>query len=251
MSSLDNKVAVITGASGVIGQETIRVFKREGAIVAAVDLTAGAEGMDLFIEADLTDEQQVQSLYKEVYDKLGRVDVLFNNAGISDSRDGSVLETDAGIWDRVVHVNMKSVFLCCKHGIPYLLQAGGGSVINTASLVASMGSATSQIAYTASKGGVLSLSRELGVEFAKKGIRVNAISPGPVETPLLRTMFSPEESARRLVHVPPGRFAQPGEIAEAVAFLASDRSSYVNATEFRIDGGITAAYVTPEESAGA
>jgi len=247
MSSLENRVAVITGAAGMIGRETVEVFKREGAIVAAVDMKEADTGADGFFQVDLTDEEQVRQLYQSVREKFGHIDVLFNNAGISDERDGSVLETDAAVWERVLHVNMTSVFFCCKHGIPHLLENRGGSVINTASLVANMGSATSQIAYTASKGGVLSMSRELGVEFARRGVRVNAISPGPVETPLLRTMFSPEQSARRLVHVPPGRFAQAREIAEAVAFLASDRSSYINATEFRVDGGISAAYVTPED----
>jgi NAD(P)-dependent dehydrogenase (short-subunit alcohol dehydrogenase family) len=245
MLHLDGKIAVITGATGSIGRETVNVFKREGATVVAVDVREGETSADHFIQADLTNELAVANLYAEAYEKYGRLDVLFNNAGIAVNEDASVLDTELDVWNHVVNVNMTSVFLCCKYGIPYLQRSGGGSVINTASLVASIGSATSQIAYTASKGGVLALTRELGVEFARQGIRVNSISPGPVETPLLKTLFSPEESERRLVHVPYGRFAQAHEIAEAVAFLASDNASYVNAVDFKIDGGITAAYVTP------
>jgi NAD(P)-dependent dehydrogenase (short-subunit alcohol dehydrogenase family) len=245
MLHLDGKIAVITGATGSIGRETVDVFKREGATVVAVDVREGETNADHFIKADLTDETAVAALYAEANAKYGRIDILFNNAGIAVAEDASVLDTELKIWNHVVNVNMTSVYLCCKHGIPYLLSSGGGSVINTASLVASIGSATSQIAYTASKGGVLSLTRELGVEFAKQGLRVNSISPGPVETPLLKTLFNQEESERRLVHVPYGRFAQAQEIAEAVAFLASDNASYVNAIDFKIDGGITAAYVTP------
>ena len=243
---LEGKVCVVTGAAGMIGGETVAVFKREGATVAAVDLREGAEGADLSLAADLTDEEQVRGVYAQVAERFGRIDVLFNNAGIAAAGDESVLDTDLAVWNRVLDVNLTSVFLCCKHGIPHLLAAGGGSVINTSSLVAAVGSAASQIGYTASKGGVLALSRELGVEFAKQGVRVNALLPGPVDTPLLRSLFDAEQSARRLVHVPTGRFARAREIAEAVAFLASDASSYVNATEFLVDGGISAAYVTPE-----
>ncbi|MEV0392243.1 SDR family oxidoreductase [Polymorphospora rubra] len=245
MQYLSDKVAVITGAAGAIGREALAVFRREGATVVGVDIHGDADA-DLFLTADLTDEAQVAGVYRRVADEFGRVDVLFNNAGIALPDDGSVLDTSVDVFERVLRVNLLSVFLCCKHGIPHLLAGGGGAVVNTASLVASMGSAVSQIAYTASKGAVLSLSREIAVEFARRGIRVNAISPGPVETPLLATLFSPEQKERRLVHVPPGRFAQPHEIAEAAAFLASDAASYVNGTEFRVDGGITAAYVTPE-----
>jgi NAD(P)-dependent dehydrogenase (short-subunit alcohol dehydrogenase family) len=182
-----------------------------------------------------------------VRDELGRIDVLFNNAGIAPSDDTSVLDTTLQAWDRVQAVNLQGVFLCCKHGIPHLLDAGGGSVINTASFVAIIGSATSQISYTASKGGVLALSRELGVEFARRNVRVNALCPGPVDTPLLRDLFAkdPEQAARRLVHVPAGRFARAEEIAKAALFLASDDASYVNATAFVVDGGISAAYTTP------
>jgi NAD(P)-dependent dehydrogenase (short-subunit alcohol dehydrogenase family) len=252
VGALDGKVCVVTGAAGVIGRETVGVFTREGAIVAGVDLQGDA-GDALFLAADLTDPQQVSRTYRTVAERFGRIDVLFNNAGIALPADGSVLDTGLDTWNRVIEVNLTSVFLCCKYGIPYLLRAGGGSVINTSSLVAKIGSAVSQIAYTASKGGVLSLSRELGIEFAKRGVRVNALCPGPVDTPLLRSLFRPEEAARRLVHVPPGRFAHAREIAEAAAFLASDASSYVNATEFMVDGGISAAYVTadpPEGSGG-
>lgn len=246
MQYLQDKVAVITGASGSIGRASVEAFKREGATVVAVDIQGESPAADLFLVADLTDELQVEALYRAVVEEFGRIDVLFNNAGIAVPEDGSVLTTEVTVFNKVMQVNALSVFLCCKHGIPHLIRNGGGSVVNTASLVASMGSAASQIAYTASKGAVLSLTRELAVEFAKTGVKINAISPGPVETPLLATLFSPDEKARRLVHVPYGRFAQPKEIAEAAVFLSSDASSYVNGTEFRVDGGITAAYVTAE-----
>jgi NAD(P)-dependent dehydrogenase (short-subunit alcohol dehydrogenase family) len=245
---LAGKIAVITGAAGSIGRESLAVFRREGATVVGIDLD-GHAAADLFIQADLTDEAQVAAAYQQVADTYRRIDVLFNNAGVAWSKDGSVLDTDTDVFSEVVRINLLSVFLCCKHGIPHLLRSEGGSVINTASLVASMGSAVSQIAYTASKGAVLALSRELAVEFAKAGVRVNAISPGPVETPLLATLFSPDQKARRLVHVPYGRFARPSEIAEAAAFLASDAASYVSGTDFHVDGAISAAYVTPEGAA--
>ena len=243
MGSLDGKVCVVTGAAGVIGRETVGVLTREGAVVVGVDVK-GEVDADLFLAADLTDAEQVAATYAAVAERFGHIDVLFNNAGIALPQDGSVLDTDLATWNQVIEVNLTSIFLCCKYGIPYLLQAGGGSVINTSSLVAKVGSAASQIAYTASKGGVLALSRELGIEFARRGVRVNALCPGPVDTPLLRTLFDSEQAARRLVHVPYGRFAQAREVAEAVGFLASDRSSYVNATEFMVDGGISSAYVT-------
>ena len=247
MGRLDGKVCVITGAASGIGAETARLFKEEGATVVGVDLSEDAEG-DLAIQADVTDEEQVRGMYSRARDELGHVDVLFNNAGISPPDDVSVLETSLEAWQRVQDVNLKSVFLCCKHGIPHLLDAGGGSVINTASFVATMGSATSQISYTASKGGVLALSRELGVEFARQGVRVNALCPGPVDTPLLQELFAKDAAAaaRRLVHVPMGRFARTEEIAAGALFLASDDSSYVNATSFMVDGGISQAYTTPE-----
>jgi NAD(P)-dependent dehydrogenase (short-subunit alcohol dehydrogenase family) len=247
MGRLDGKVSVITGAAGGIGAETARLFMQEGAKVVGVDLSSDSEG-DLALAADVTDAAQVQSVFARAREELGRIDVLFNNAGISPPDDRSVLETDLEAWQRVQDVNLTSVFLCCKHGIPHLLEAGGGSVINTASFVALMGAATSQVSYTASKGGVLALSRELGVQFARQGVRVNALCPGPVNTPLLLELYAkdPEQAARRLVHVPMGRFAEPREIAQAALFLASDDSSYVTASTFMVDGGLAAAYVTPE-----
>jgi NAD(P)-dependent dehydrogenase (short-subunit alcohol dehydrogenase family) len=237
---------VITGAAGSIGRASVELFTRQGATVIGIDLLGEAD-CDLFLPADLSDEEQVARAYADIAARYGRIDVLFNNAGIVAPEDRSVLTTELPTWRRVLDTNLTSVFLCCKHGIPHLLKAGGGSVINTSSLVATVGSAVSQIAYTASKGGVLAMSRELAVQFARHGVRVNALSPGPVETPLLRQLYSPEESARRLVHVPSGRFALPEEIAAAAAFLASDASSYVSGTNFLVDGGITAAYVTPED----
>jgi NAD(P)-dependent dehydrogenase (short-subunit alcohol dehydrogenase family) len=244
---LDGKVCVITGAASGIGADTARLFAAEGAKVVGVDIDPGSEG-DLELQADVTDEQQVRDVYERARRELGRIDVLFNNAGINPTDDASVLETSLESWQRVQDVNLRGVFLCCKHGIPHLLEAGGGSVINTASFVAVMGAAVSQISYTASKGGVLSLSRELGVEFARRGVRVNALCPGPVSTPLLTELFAsePEKAARRLVHVPMGRFGEPREIAQAALFLASDESSYITASTFLVDGGLSAAYLTPE-----
>jgi NAD(P)-dependent dehydrogenase (short-subunit alcohol dehydrogenase family) len=246
MSRLVDKVCVITGAAGGIGAATAARFEREGAIVVGVDLLEPSVGA-LSISADITSEDAVVSMYAAAHERFGRIDVLFNNAGISPTDDASVLETPLDVYERVQATNLRSVFLCCKHGIPHLLESGGGSVINTASFVAVMGSATSQIAYTASKGGVLAMSRELGVEFARRGVRVNALCPGPVDTPLLRELYASDPAAaqRRLVHVPMGRFAEATEIANAALFLASDESSYVNATEFLVDGGISAAYTTP------
>jgi NAD(P)-dependent dehydrogenase (short-subunit alcohol dehydrogenase family) len=244
---LEGKVCVITGAASGIGAESARLFGAEGARVAGVDLQPGAEG-ELALEADVADEQQVHEMYERVRSELGRIDVLFNNAGINPGDDASVTDTPLDVWQRVLDVNLRSVFLCCKHGIPHLLAGGGGSVINTASFVATMGAAVSQIAYTASKGGVVSLSRELGVEFARRGVRVNALCPGPVDTPLLQELFAsdPDKAARRLVHVPMGRFADAREIAQAALFLATDESSYVNASVFMVDGGLSGAYITPE-----
>jgi NAD(P)-dependent dehydrogenase (short-subunit alcohol dehydrogenase family) len=244
---LQGKVCVITGASGGIGSASATLFAREGARVVGVDLAEGAPG-ELSLQVDVTDDAAVHEMYARVRAELGRVDVLFNNAGISPTDDGSVLETSLEAWQRVQDVNLKSVFLCCKHGIPHLLEGGGGSVINTASFVAVIGAATSQISYSASKGAVLSLSRELGVQFARSGVRVNALCPGPVDTPLLRELFAKDAvaAARRLVHVPMGRFARAEEIASAALFLASDESSYVSAATFLVDGGISGAYVTPE-----
>jgi NAD(P)-dependent dehydrogenase (short-subunit alcohol dehydrogenase family) len=243
---LENKVCVITGASGGIGAATVAVFQREGARVVGVDLADGAPG-DLSLKVDVTDEQQVSAMYSDAVAEFGRIDVLVNNAGISPADDGSVLDTTLAAWDHVQEVNLRSVFLCCKHGIPHLLEGGGGSVINTASFVAVRGAATSQISYTASKGGVLALSRELGVEFARRGVRVNALCPGPVDTPLLQDLYAsdPEQAARRLVHVPMGRFARAEEIAHGALFLASDESSFVTASTFLVDGGLSSAYTTP------
>ena len=243
---LEGKVCVITGVAGGIGAATAGVFAREGARVVGVDLVEHSIG-DLCLQADVADEGGVAGMYARVREALGRVDVLFNNAGISPSDDASVLDTTLEAWERVQAVNLRSVFLCCKHGIPHLLESGGGSVINTASFVAVLGAATSQISYTASKGGVLALSRELGIEFARRGVRVNALCPGPVDTPLLQELYAndPDQAARRLVHVPIGRFARAAEIANAALFLASDDSSYVTATAFMVDGGITGAYTTP------
>jgi NAD(P)-dependent dehydrogenase (short-subunit alcohol dehydrogenase family) len=245
---LDGKVGVITGTASGIGAATARLFMEEGAKVVGVDLSAGAVG-DLAIEADVTDPAQVEAMYARAREEFGRIDVLFNNAGISPEDDASILDTTIETWDRVQNVNLKSVFLCCKFGIPHLLDTGGGSIINTASFVAVMGAAVSQVSYTASKGGVLAMSRELGVEFARKNIRVNALCPGPVNTPLLQELFAkdPEKAERRLVHLPPGRFAEVDELARGALFLASDDSSYVTASTFLVDGGLSGAYLTPLE----
>jgi NAD(P)-dependent dehydrogenase (short-subunit alcohol dehydrogenase family) len=243
---LEGRVCVITGAAGGIGSAAVRRFQDEGATVVGVDLADDSPG-DLALACDVTDEGQVSDVYARVRAEFGTIDVLFNNAGISPADDTSVLETGVEAWQRVQDVNLTSVFLCCKHGIPHLLEAGGGSVINTASFVAVMGAATSQISYTASKGGVLSLTRELGVEFARRGVRVNALCPGPVDTPLLRELYAkdPEAAARRMVHVPMGRFAEAVELANAALFLASDEASYITASTFLVDGGLSGAYVTP------
>jgi NAD(P)-dependent dehydrogenase (short-subunit alcohol dehydrogenase family) len=252
---LDGKVAVITGAAGGIGREAAILFSAEGAQVCVADLTpapgeeAAAECREAFFQqVDVTDPASVEAMYAATAERYGGIDVLYNNAGIMPPDDASVLETEPDAWDRVQNVNAKGVYLCCKYGIPHLLERGGGSVINVASFVALVGAATSQIAYTASKGAVLSMSRELAVEFARRGVRVNALCPGPVETPLLMRLFeeSPEAYERRRIHLPMGRLAQAREIAAGALFLASDDSSYVNGTTFLVDGGLTAAYVTPE-----
>ena len=247
MGRLDGKVAVITGAAGGIGAATAQLFSSEGATSVGVDL-AESPLADESVIADVTDSDAIEALYAGVRERHGRIDILFNNAGIAPPDDVSVLDTTMEAWQRVQDVNLKSVFLCCKHGIPHLLETGGGSVINTASFVAVMGAATSQISYTASKGGVLALSRELGVQFARQGVRVNALCPGPVNTPLLQELFAkdPEKAARRLIHLPLGRFAEPREIAQGALFLASDDASYVTASTFLVDGGLSGAYVTPE-----
>jgi NAD(P)-dependent dehydrogenase (short-subunit alcohol dehydrogenase family) len=254
---LDGKVCVITGAGGGMGREAAVLFSEEGAevCVADVDLAAAEatvelcrDGSAFAVRANVAEEADVEALMAAAAERFGGIDVLYNNAGISPDDDASVLETSVEAWDRVQGVNTRGVFLCCKHGIPHLLERGGGSVINVASFVAILGAATSQISYTASKGAVLSMSRELAVQFARQGVRVNALCPGPVETPLLLRIFGDDPAAyeRRRVHLPMGRLAKPREIVNAALFLASDESSYVNGATFMVDGGLTAAYVTPE-----
>ncbi|MGW4365326.1 3-oxoacyl-ACP reductase [Nocardia takedensis] len=253
MQRLQDRVAVVTGGGSGIGLATVRRFAAEGAkvVVADIDAAAGSaaaqEVSGAFVEVDVTDEEQVRALFATAAETHGGVDIAFNNAGISPPEDDSILTTDIAAWRRVQEVNLTSVYLCSKYAIERMLERGRGSVINTASFVAVMGAATSQISYTASKGGVLAMSRELGVQFARQGIRVNALCPGPVDTPLLRELFAadPERAARRLVHIPLGRFAAPEEIAAAVAFLASDDASFITASQFLVDGGISGAYVTP------
>jgi len=250
---LDGKVAVITGAGSGIGLATARRFAAEGArvVCADVDATAGkaaAEEVEgLFVPVDVTDEGQVNDLFQAAAETYGGVHIAFNNAGISPPEDDSILITELDAWDKVQRVNLTSVYLCCRAAIRHMQAAGGGSIINTASFVAVLGSATSQISYTASKGGVLAMSRELGVQFARERIRVNALCPGPINTPLLQELFAkdPERAARRMVHIPMGRFGEASEIAAAVAFLASDDASFITASTFLVDGGISAAYVTP------
>jgi NAD(P)-dependent dehydrogenase (short-subunit alcohol dehydrogenase family) len=253
MHRLQDRVAVITGAGSGIGLATARRFAEEGAKVVCADVDeeagtkAAVEVGGLFVRADVTSDEDVARMYQAAHDAYGSVDIAFNNAGISPPDDDSILTTGLDAWRRVQEVNLTSVYLCCKHVLPYMRRQGKGSIINTASFVAVMGSATSQISYTASKGGVLAMSRELGVQFAREGIRVNALCPGPVNTPLLQELFAkdPERAQRRLVHVPVGRFAEATEIAAAVAFLASDDASFITASEFLVDGGISSAYVTP------
>jgi NAD(P)-dependent dehydrogenase (short-subunit alcohol dehydrogenase family) len=251
---LEGKVCVITGAGGGMGADAAARFTEEGAAVVVADVDGDAaarvagEVDGLAVQVDVSDEASVKAMYEAADERYGGIDVLYNNAGISPADDASIIDTDLDAWERVQAVNTRGVYLCCRHGIPYLLERGGGSVINVASFVALVGAATSQISYTASKGAVLSLSRELAVQFARQGIRVNALCPGPVETPLLLRIWSetPGAAERRLVHLPMGRMAQPREIVNAALFLASDEASYVNGTTFLVDGGLTAAYVTPE-----
>ena len=250
---LNGKVAVISGGASGIGLATAHRFAAEGArvVIADLDAATGQRAADevggVFRTVDVADEASVNALFDGVAAELGAVDIAFNNAGISPSDDNSIETTELPAWDRVQDVNLKSVYLCSRAALRHMVPAGRGSIINTASFVALLGSATSQISYTASKGGVLAMTRELGVQFARQGIRVNALCPGPVNTPLLQELFAkdPERAQRRLVHVPVGRFAEPEEMAAAVAFLASDDASFITATAFVVDGGITNAYVTP------
>lgn len=250
---IQGKVAVVTGGCSGIGLATVRRFAAEGAkvVIGDVDDAGGARIAKqlggAFVHCDVTDPGQVETLFGRAKEKFGSIDIAFNNAGISPPEDDSILTTDLDAWRRVQEVNLTSVYLCCKAVLPYMLEQKRGSIINTASFVAVMGAATSQISYTASKGGVLSMTRELGVQFARDGVRVNALCPGPVNTPLLRELFAsdPERAARRLVHIPVGRFAEPEEIANAVLFLASDESSFITAAQFMVDGGIAGSYVTP------
>jgi NAD(P)-dependent dehydrogenase (short-subunit alcohol dehydrogenase family) len=256
MGRLDGKVCVITGAGGGMGREAAIVFTSEGAKVCVADLdrtlaeetVSLCEGEAFAFAVDVADEDGVAAMCAATRERFGGIEVLYNNAGISPGDDASVLDTSVEAWQRVQDVNTKGVFLCCKHGIPHLLERGGGSVINVASFVAILGAATSQISYTASKGAVLAMSRELGVQFARQGVRVNALCPGPVETPLLLAIYGddPAAFARRQAHWPTGRLGKPREIVNAALFLASDESSFVNASAFVVDGGITGAYVTPE-----
>ncbi|WP_367404894.1 3-oxoacyl-ACP reductase [Kocuria marina] len=250
---LVGRSAVITGGASGIGLATARRLAAEGAFVVIADIDpatgqkAASEVDGMFVKVDVTDPNDVESLYAKTHRAFGSVDIAFNNAGISPADDSSILDTGIDAWRKVQEVNLTSVYYCCKYALPYMQKQGKGSIINTASFVAVMGAATSQISYSASKGGVLSMSRELGVQFAREGIRVNALCPGPVNTPLLRELFAanPEQAQRRLVHVPLGRFAEPEELAAAVAFLASDDSSFMTASTFLVDGGISGAYVTP------
>jgi NAD(P)-dependent dehydrogenase (short-subunit alcohol dehydrogenase family) len=255
MGRLDGKVCVITGAGGGMGRDATILFSEEGAQVCAADVNfvaaqeTAAQARDAFAhQVDVADEASVKAMMDATAERYGGVDVLYNNAGISPDDDASILDTSVEAWDRVQAVNTRGVFLCCKHGIPHLLGRGGGSVINVASFVAIVGAATSQISYSASKGAVLSMSRELAVQFARDGVRVNALCPGPVETPLLLNIFGDDPAAleRRRVHWPTGRLAKPREVVNGALFLASDESSYVTGSTFLVDGGLTAAYVTPE-----
>lgn len=250
---LGGKVAVITGGGSGIGLATARRFAAEGATVVIGDMdekageAAAKEVGGLFVKVNVADEDQVNNLFDQAMKTFGSVDVAFNNAGISPPDDDSIETTELPAWQKVQDINLKSVYLCCRAALRHMVPQGSGSIINTASFVAVMGSATSQISYTASKGGVLAMSRELGVQFARQGIRVNALCPGPVNTPLLQELFAkdPERAARRLVHIPMGRFANPEELAAAVAFLASDDSSFITGSTFLVDGGISGHYVTP------
>jgi len=255
---LKNKIALITGGSSGIGRESCLLFAKEGAKVVVVDINekegqttaeeiTAAEGEAFFCKADVSKSEDCEKMINVTKEQFGGLHILFNNAGIMHSDDGDSQSTEESVWDLTMNINVKSVFLGCKYGIPLMRQSGGGSIINTASFVAHLGAATPQLAYTASKGAVLSMSRELAVIHAREGIRVNALSPGPLRTELLMKFLNTEtKKQRRLVHVPMGRFGEAKEMAKAALFLASDESSYMTGTEFLVDGGITAAYVTPE-----
>jgi NAD(P)-dependent dehydrogenase (short-subunit alcohol dehydrogenase family) len=260
---LENKVAVITGAGSGIGRESALLFAREGARVVVADVNdaagqavveelRGAGGEAVYVHADVSKGADAEGMVRAAEESFGRLDVLFNNAGISHARDDDAVATEEEVWDLTMNINLKGVFLGCKHGIPALRRAGGGSIINTASFVAILGAATPQLAYTASKGGVLAMTRELAVIHARENIRVNALCPGPLRTELLMKYLDTEEKRqRRLVHIPMGRFGEANEIARAALFLASDESSFTTGATFLVDGGITAAYVTPIESPAA
>jgi len=255
---LANKCAIITGAGSGIGRESALLFAKEGASVLIAELNEPAAravvaeieqagGKASFVRVDVSNEKEVRNMVHAAEATFGRLNIIMNNAGIFPDADGSVTDTSEETWDQVMNINLKGVFFGCKHAIPALLRSGGGSIINIASFVALMGAAVPQIAYTASKGAVLSMTREIAAEFARKNIRANALCPGPVETPLLNAILSdPVKRQRRLVHIPPGRFARASEIANAALFLASDESVFVNGTAFLVDGGITATYITPE-----
>ena len=258
MTRLNDKVALITGAASGIGRETALLFAREGAQVAAIDVNdvdgeqtvqmiSEEGGSALYVHADVSKAHDCEAMVEQVESAFGKLDVLFNNAGIMDSRDDDAVNTSEEVWDLTMQINLKGVYLGCKYGIPALRRSGGGSIINTASFVALLGAATPQLAYTASKGGVLAMTRELAVVHARENIRVNALCPGPLHTEMLMKFLDTEEKKqRRLIHVPLGRFGQAREMAQAALYLASDESSYVTGSEFTVDGGITAAYVTPE-----
>jgi NAD(P)-dependent dehydrogenase (short-subunit alcohol dehydrogenase family) len=255
---LANKSAIITGAGSGIGREAALLFAKEGASIVVAELNEQAGnsvvqeiiqngGNATFIRVDVSNEKDVRNMIHSAEGSFGKLDIIMNNAGIFPDADGSVTDTSEETWDLVMNINLKGVFFGCKHAVPAMIRAGGGSIVNVASFVALMGAAVPQIAYTASKGAVLSMTREIAAEFARKKIRANALCPGPVETPLLNAILSdPVKRQRRLIHIPPGRFAKAAEIANAALFLASDESSFVNGTAFLVDGGITSAYITPE-----
>ena len=258
MGRLDDKVALITGGASGMGKVASHLFAREGAKVVLTDVAdeageavaasiRGGGGQAAYVHADVSRASDAEAMVRFAVDSFGGLTVLYNNAGVFPERDGSVTETPEEVWDLTIGINLKGVYLGCRYGIPAMIKSGGGSIVNVASFVALMGAATPQIAYTASKGGVLSMTREIAVEFARRGVRANSLCPGPIETPLLQELLAdPARRQRRLVHIPIGRFGRAEEIANAALFLASDESSYMTGTALVVDGGITAAYVTPE-----